>query len=79
MNETRSDRFRRLAQKRVTAVMKKLEVLSNLSNKSQYEWTDDEIERAFEAIRDKMQKAKSTFVVKGFKMEKNDEEFDFSG
>jgi hypothetical protein len=77
--ETKAERFRRLAESRVTAILQKLDVLSNLSNKSQYEWTDGDIEDAFEAIRAKMQAVKSTFVVKGFKNEKTKEGFAFGG
>ena len=77
--ETKKERFRRLAESRVTTILKKLDVFSNLSNKSQYEWTDDDIEKAFEAIRAKMQKVKSAFVVKGFKNEKTKEDFSFEG
>lgn len=75
-DESKSEKFRRLAQKRASNVLKALEVLSNLSNKSQYEWSDVEIDQITDKIKVKLQDMKSSFVTKGFKITK-DENFSF--
>ena len=77
-DETKNEKFRRLAEKRASNVLKALEVLSNLSNKSQYEWTDVEIDQITDTIKTKLQSVKSSFVTKGFKITK-DENFSFTG
>lgn len=71
-DESKSEKFRRLAQKRASNVLKALEVLSNLSNKSQYEWSDIEIDQISDKIKVKLQDMKSSFVTKGFKITKDD-------
>lgn len=50
MNETRSDRFKRLATHRTNAVLDKLRLLGNLSNKSSYEYSEEELRKIFSAI-----------------------------
>src|SRR3989338_1470510 len=46
-NENKKDRFRRLATLRTNTVLKRLKVLGNCSNRSSYEYTEDEINRIF--------------------------------
>lgn len=70
--ETKSEKFRRLAEKRTSNVLKALEVLSNLSNKSQYEWSDIQIDQLTDKIKTKLSDMKSSFVTKGFKISKDD-------
>lgn len=55
------ERFERLAEKRTNAVLKKLDVLSNCANRNRYEYTEEEIDKMFKAIRKKMNKVKSQF------------------
>jgi len=58
---TKRDRFKRLASKRVTEVLKKLEVLGNCSSKSSYLYTEEEVETMFRAIEEKLVTMKSKF------------------
>ena len=48
--ETKRDRFLRIAERRTQQVLEKIRVLGNCSNRSIYEFTDDEVERIFQAI-----------------------------
>lgn len=61
MNETRSDRFKRLATQRTNAVLDKLRVLGNLSNKSNYEYTEEDLKKIFSAIETQLRVIKSRF------------------
>lgn len=61
MSETRSDRFKRLATQRTNAVLDKLRLLGNLSNKSNYEYSEEEIRKVFSAIDDDIKRIKAKF------------------
>lgn len=63
LNEKQA-RFRRLAEKRTNTVIKKIQVLSNCSNKSMYSYTADEINSIFGAIENELKSAKALFKVK---------------
>lgn len=62
MNEKRI-RFQRLAEKRTNAVIKKIKILSNCSNKSIYSYSDMEINKIFLAIENELKIAKSKFKI----------------
>ena len=65
--ETRSERFRRLAEKRTNAVIRNIRILGNCSNKSSYEYTKGEIEKIFNAIYSELREAKARFKFKNNK------------
>ena len=49
-NETKRDRFRRLAQRRTGMVINRLRILGNCADKGRYEYTKEDMERIFIAI-----------------------------
>lgn len=61
MNEARSDRFKRLAIQRTNAVLDKLRLLGNLSNKSNYEYTEENLRKIFSAIDEDLKRVKAKF------------------
>ena len=61
MSETRQERFKRLAIKRTNAVLEKLRLLGNLSNKANYDYSDFEIKKIFGAIENQLRTAKAKF------------------
>jgi hypothetical protein len=61
MTETRSEKFKRLATCRTNLVIDKLRVLGNLSNKSNYEYSETEISKIFGAIDTQLRIIKSKF------------------
>lgn len=67
MLETRKDKFKRLATYRTNAVLEKLRLLGNLSNKSNYDYSDDEINRVFIAIDSQLRAIKARFTHKNKK------------
>lgn len=61
MNENRSDRFKRLATRRTNAVLDKLRLLGNLSNKSNYDYTEEDLRKIFSAIDEDLKRVKARF------------------
>ena len=49
-NETKNEKFLRIATPRVNAIIDKLDILSNCSGPS-YEYTDEQVDNMFQAIR----------------------------
>ena len=58
---TKRERFKRLAEQRTNAVLHKIKVLGNCSNRSAYEYTEDEINRIFSTIDKMVKETKSKF------------------
>ena len=59
--ETKAGRFRRLANQRGKAVIKRLDLLSNLSNTGSYEFTAEQVEKLFGAIDEHVRNAREGF------------------
>jgi len=47
------DAFVRLAEARTNKILKSLDLLGNLSNRSNYSYSDDDIRKIFKAIQDR--------------------------
>jgi len=75
---TTSDRqkFVELAEKRVTRTIRDIRLVGNLSNRSNYKYTDDDARRIYKALKDALDEMKARFERKGderastFKLEK---------
>ena len=52
-NETKNEKFLRIATPRVNAIIDKLDILSNCAG-SNYEYTEEQVETIFQALRDAM-------------------------
>ncbi len=61
MGETRSERFKRLATARTTAVLDKLRLLGNLSTKANYDYSEEEVNKIFSAIDSQLRTIKAKF------------------
>lgn len=57
----KKDRFKTVASRRVQKVLDDLDSLSKCSNKSTYEYTDEEVRKMMKAINDKMFLLKASF------------------
>ena len=62
MDETRHERFRRIAAKRTNDILEKIRILGNCSNKSSYEYTEEEINKIFSEIDRQLKLAKAKFL-----------------
>ena len=60
-SETKKERFKRLASARTNAVIEKLEILGNCSNRSNYEYSEDEVKQMILAVERKLNEVKMLF------------------
>ncbi len=60
-NESKRERFRRLAALRTNEVLRRLKVLGNCANRSAYEYTEEEVNRIFGEIDKRMKEIKAKF------------------
>jgi hypothetical protein len=60
--ETRNNRFKRVASKRVNEILEKIRILGNCSNKSSYEYTEEEINKIFSEIDKYLKLTKAKFL-----------------
>lgn len=65
MKETRSIRFKRLAEARVNKIIKMVRLLGNLSVTTIYAYEPDQIVQIFSAIQGELNKARSRFYEAG--------------
>lgn len=61
MQEARRERFKRLATSRTNAVLEKLRLIGNLSNKANYNYTEDDVRKMFSAIDKQLRSIKTKF------------------
>ena len=61
MEESKRRRFKRLATKRANGILYKLKVLGNCSNRSFYDYTEEDINKIFSAIEDQVRYVKGKF------------------
>ena len=60
--ESKHDKFVRLAEARTNKIIDTLQLLGNCSNTSVYEYTEGEVEEIFQAIEQEMRAAKKKFT-----------------
>jgi hypothetical protein len=60
--ETKNNRFKRVATKRTNEILDKIRILGNCSNKSSYDYSDEEINKIFSTIEKQLRLAKSKFI-----------------
>lgn len=58
---SKRDRFKRLAEQRTNAILRKIKILGNCSNRSAYEYTEEEISKIFATIEKMVKETKSKF------------------
>jgi hypothetical protein len=57
----KKERFKKIAPKRVESIIKSISLLSNCSNKYNYEYTKEDVDKIFRAINDELNLCKSKF------------------
>ena len=62
MEESRHERFKRVASKRTNEILEKIRILGNCSNKSSYEYTEEEVNKIFSEIDKQLKLTKSKFL-----------------
>lgn len=60
--ETRQERFRRVASRRTNGILKRIRILGNCSNRSSYSYTEEDIKKIFSAIEGEVRSVKAMFT-----------------
>ncbi len=60
-NETRHEKFKRLAEARTNKVLDMVDLIGNLSNKSSYDYSDEDVIAIFSAIEKAVAESKKKF------------------
>lgn len=61
MREEDRTKFVRLANKRVGKALKAIQLVGNLSNKSNYDYTDEDVAKIFKALQDEINAGRKRF------------------
>ena len=62
MKESKRERFHRIATNRTNRIIDQLRLLGNCSNRSNYEYTDEEVKKIFAAIEAELKSQKTRFA-----------------
>ena len=60
--DNRRQNFKRLAASRTNEVLRRLKILGNCSNRSHYDYTEEEVNKVFSEIERKVREAKGKFT-----------------
>ena len=60
-NETQKERFKRIATVRTNAVLDRLRILGNLSNRQMYSYSEEDINKIFSAISKQIKEVRAKF------------------
>lgn len=61
MEETRHERYRRLAANRQTRLLKEIQILGNLSNRKNYAYTAQDVADLFTPLREELNRVQALF------------------
>jgi uncharacterized protein YutE (UPF0331/DUF86 family) len=61
LSATDRDKFVRLATKRVSNALKALQLIGNLSNRSNYDYTEVDVQKIFRALQEELSAARRKF------------------
>ena len=64
-NESKRDKFVRLAENRTNKAIEMIRLLGNLANKSSYDYTRTDVEKIFKALEREIDQAKRNFNMDG--------------
>ena len=61
INESTDSRFKRLAKQRGERALKNIQLLGNLSNRNNYEYSEEDVRHVFSVIENELRAAKARF------------------
>ena len=61
VNESKEDRFKRLAQQRVPAALKRIGLIAKLANRSSYAYTDEQTQHIIASLREEVGRVEAAF------------------
>lgn len=62
MNNKKSENFKRLAESRTNKIIDMMNLLGNLSNKSNYSYSDEQVKVIFDTLEEELKKQKAKFI-----------------
>jgi hypothetical protein len=62
--QEKTDRFKRVAENRTNKIIDQIRLLGNCANKSNYDYTDEEVKKIFTAIESELKTTKGKFQAK---------------
>lgn len=74
--ESKRERFVRLAEARTNKIIKMIDLLGNLSNRSSYDYKDEDVKQIYDRIQDELNVSRERF---GYNMRKKAHEFSLRG
>jgi len=74
-DETKEDKFRRLAERRTNDAINRIRLLGNLANRNNYEYSDQQVNEMFTAIDKELKQAKKKYEDE---LENGNQSFSFS-
>lgn len=69
-NETPNEKFKRIASSRTQKIIDMLDLLGNCSNRYVYEYSEEEVNKIFNAIETELKITKERFTCKGSNRER---------
>lgn len=63
MQETRRQRFKRMANRRVNKTLNQIRILGNLANRSYYDYNDEDVSIMFRVLEAQIRSVKSKFHI----------------
>lgn len=64
INETKEQKFKRIASARTRKILHSLRLLGNCANRNTYEYTNNDVEKIFGTIERQLKETKSKFYVR---------------
>jgi len=65
VRESKLQRFERLGQKRMTEALRRLRLVGNLSNRSNYDYTEDHVKQILDALESEVKQLRTRFRQEG--------------
>ncbi len=62
--QEKSERFKRVAENRTNKIINQIRLLGNCANKSNYEYTEDDVRKIFSAIEKELRNTKMKYQAK---------------
>lgn len=60
----KTERFKKVAEARTNRIIDQLRLLGNCSNKSNYQYSDEDVKKIFQAIESELKNTKTKFLTK---------------
>ena len=62
--QEKAERFKRVAEGRTNKIIEQIRLLGNCANRSNYEYSDEEVKKIFSAIENELKVTKSKYLAK---------------